>query len=218
MWPEKNNRARQNSSIMCCLPKMHKTPMVQDSKLLQNLHYKPLPDGISKVFKMDFKHVESFRRKSLLYIYFKNLWIVENAFPIIKKLNEIHTKKKAKGISIFDLATLYMTIPYNLLIKVLSKVIDFVFKLKPWSCIGFSKTSICWKSKGYGRRYFPRRCQWDAISFLITKRYFTIGKLVQKQEIGIPTGIDSPPYWANLYIFLNPNTFSNKYLNISTCL
>ena len=110
---------------------MHKTPMVQDSKLLQNLQYKPLPDVISKVFKMDFKHVESFRRKSLLYIYFKNLWIVENAFPIIKKLNEIHTKKKAKGISIFDLATLYMTIPHNLLIKFLSKVIDFVFKLKP---------------------------------------------------------------------------------------
>ena len=143
---------------------------------------------------MDFKHVESFRRKSLLYIYFKNFWIVENAFPIIKKLNKIHTKKKAKSISIFDLATLYMTIPHNLLIKVLSKVIDFVFKSKPWSCIGFSKTSICWTSKGYGRRYFPRRCLWDAISFLITKRYFTIRNLVEKQEIGIPTGIDSNPY------------------------
>ena len=37
----------------------------------------------------------------------------------------------------------------------------------------------------------------DAISFLITKCYFTIGNLVLKQEIPIPMGIDPTPYWAS---------------------
>ena len=40
------------------------------------------------------------------------------------------------------LQKVYTTIPHNLLIKVLSKVINFVFDSKTRSCIGFSKASI----------------------------------------------------------------------------
>ena len=31
--------------------------------------------------------------------------------------------------------------------------------------------------------------------------YFTVGKTVLRQAIGIPMGIDPAPFWANLYLY-----------------
>ena len=55
------------------------------------------------------------------------------------KLNEINTKKKAKSISTFDFTTLYIAVPHNLLIKILSEVINFAFKQKREVAIVFQK-------------------------------------------------------------------------------
>ena len=55
----------------------------------------------------------------------------------------------------------------NLLIKVLSEDMNFVFKSKTRSRIGFSTTSVYWTSKGYGERYFLRQTLIYAVSFLI---------------------------------------------------
>ena len=132
---------------------------------------------------MIFNHAESFH-KNIYFTRFKKFWVVENSLLIVTKFNEIDTTKKAKRISTFDFTTLYTAIPHNLLIKVLSEVMNFVFKSKTPSRIGFSKTSIPWTSKGYARRYFTRQTLIDFILFLIKIR-FTIGNLMFKQEIGI---------------------------------
>ena len=99
-----------------------------------------------------FNHVESFHRKYLFYTCFRKFWVVKNSFPIGTKLNKINSKKKTKNISTFDFTTLYTTISHNLLVKVLSEVINFVFKAKTQSAIGFSNVSVYWASKGCGRR------------------------------------------------------------------
>ena len=135
--------------IMYWLPKMRKTPI--GARFIVAL-FKPLSDVISKVFKMIINHVEIFRRKTLFYTCFKKFWVVKNSFPIALKLNETNKKKNAKRISTFDFTTLNATIPHNLLIKLLSEVINFVFKSKAQSCIGFSKSSIYETSKSCGRR------------------------------------------------------------------
>ena len=98
----------------------------------------------------------------------------------------------------FDFITLYTTILHNHLTKALSEVINFLFKSKNRSRMGFSRTLIYWKSKGCGRRYFARQTMTDAASFLITK-YF--GNPVFKQEIGTLMGIDLAPYWSNLLLY-----------------
>ena len=72
----------------------------------------------------------------------------------------------------------------------------------------FQKHQIYWTLKGFGRSYFTRQTLIDAISFLIAKCYFTIRKLVYKQEIGIPMGIGTPLYWANLFLYF----FESKYV------
>ena len=87
-------------------------------------------------------------------------------------LNKINVKKKS--ISTFDCSTLYTTILHKLLLKVPSEVINFFFKSKVRKCIGFSKTSIYWTSKGAGRRYFTKQTFVDAMSFLISKCFVTL--------------------------------------------
>ena len=58
---------------MCWLPKLHKTP----------IGTKPLSGVISIIFKMIFKHDDSFHNKSTFYSSYKKFWVVENSFPII---------------------------------------------------------------------------------------------------------------------------------------
>ena len=55
---------------------------------------------------------------------------VQSSFPIVEKLTKINHKNDSKTISTFDFSTLYTIIPHNLLIKVLNKIISFVFNYK----------------------------------------------------------------------------------------
>ena len=87
-------------------------------------------------------------------------------------LNKINVKKKY--ISTFECSTLYTTILHKFLLKVSSEFIKFFFKSKVRKCIGFSKTSIYWTSKGAGRRYFTKQTLINAISFLINKCFVTL--------------------------------------------
>ena len=132
---------------------------------------------------------------------FKKLWFVENQFKIVTKLNERNTKNKAKSISAFDFTTLYATILHNLLIRVLSEVIKFVFK----------NLKLHWLFKTTNlldiRRLWKKKNLIDAISFPIIKYYFNFGNQVFKQEIGISMDADPAPYWVILSIY-----FETKYV------
>ena len=195
--------------IMYWLPKLHKTPIGARFIIAsKNCSNKPLSNVISKIFKMIFKNVENFHSKTKFYSSFKKFWVVENSYPIIEKLNVINTRKKAKSISTYDFSTLYTKIPHNLLIKVLSEIICFVFKSKVRSKIGFSSSSIYWTSKGCGKRYFTEKSLIEAVSFLIKNCYFTVGNKVFSQDIGIPMGIDPAPFWANLFLYF----FESKHV------
>ena len=72
--------------------------------------------------------MENFHEKSKFCNRYRKFWVVQNSDPIIKKLDKINSKKKAKNISTFDFSTLYTTLPHADLVKVLSEIIDFVFK------------------------------------------------------------------------------------------
>ena len=118
-------------------------------------------------------------------------------------INKINVKRKS--ISTFDCSTLYATILHKLLLKVPSEVINFFFKSKVRKCIGFSKTSIYWTSKGAGRRYFTKKTLVNAISFFINKCFVTLlvtcflNKILAYQSI--LTQDNSGP--TSLFIYLN---------------
>ena len=95
---------------------------------------------------MIFAHIESFHNKSKFYSNFKMFWVVQNSFPIIDKLKKINLKETAKSVATFDFSTLCTTIPHDLLINVLSEIIQFVFKSSIRNRICFSPSSISWTS------------------------------------------------------------------------
>ena len=97
---------------------------------------------------------------------------MQNPFPTATVLNKINAKKKS--VSTFECSTFYTTTLNKPLIKVLSEVINSVFKSKVRQHIGFSKTSIYWASKGAGRRYFSKKTLVNAISFLTNKCLATL--------------------------------------------
>ena len=99
-------------------------------------------------------------------------------------------------ITTYDFSTLCTTLLQNLLIKVLSEIIHFVFKTKVRSKVWFSATSIYRTSKGLGKRFFTEKNLIEIITFLIKYFYFTIKNIVFQQDIGIPMGIDPNPFWA----------------------
>ena len=155
------------------------------------------------------KHIENSDDKNTFYSSYKKFWVVQNSFPIIEKLNTINTRNRAKTNSTYDFCTLHTTIPHNLLIKVLSGIIHFVFKSKVRTKSGFSATSIYWTSKGLSKRYLTEESLIEAITFLIKNCYFTIGNMVFKQDIGIPMGTDPAPFWA---IFWSLSMFKMLFL------
>ena len=128
-------------------------------------------------------------------------------------LLKMHKRHRECMILIADLIALYTTIPHNFLIKLLSEVINFVFKSKTRSRIGFSKTSIYQTSKGCGRKCFTTQIVIDVILFLTTKCYFMIKNLVFKQEIGIPVDIYLAPYWENLFLYFFESKFVQQLMS-----
>ena len=132
---------------------------------------------------MLYKHVKNFHKKSQFYSNFKKFWVVQNSFPVVEQLNRINRKKNAKRISTFDFSTLYTTIPHDLLIKVLSEIIDFVFSSSQRNRIGFSAaSSVYWTSKGKDKCFFTKASLVETITFLIKQCYFTVGNLVLNQR------------------------------------
>ena len=79
------------------------------------------------------------------------------------------------------------------IIKALSDIINFVFKLKVCSKARFSATSIYWTSKGLDKTSL-RKNLIEAIIFLIKSCYFTIRNTIFKQDIGIPMSTDPAPF------------------------
>ena len=125
------------------------------------------------MLKIIFNIVEGFHNQSFFYSSCNKFWVVQTSFSIATMLDKINVKEKAKSILTLT-NTLYTTIPHKLLLKVVSAVINFVFKSKVRKLIGFSKTSIYWTSKGAGRRYFTKQTLVNAMPFLINKCFFIL--------------------------------------------
>ena len=123
---------------------------------------------------MVFNTLESFHNKSFFYSGCKKFRVVQNSFTIGTKLNKINVKKKAKSISTFDFSTLFTTILHKLLLKVLSEIINFVFKPKVRKRIGFSKTFMYWTSN------FTQQNLVNAISFFINKYFVNLTWFLNK--------------------------------------
>ena len=190
------------------MPKMHYTPC-RKRFIIASSHCstKPLSKIISKIFKHIFNQIQNYHTKCTFYKNYNKFWVIQNSFPVLKKLDEVNLKKKAREISTFDFSTLYTKLPHDDLIRVLHEMVDFAFNGGRFKNKGSRKyltvfnTYSYWTKKRHGSSSFTRSKIKFLVTCLIKECHFQFSNLVCRQCIGIPMGIDPAPFWANLYLY-----------------
>ena len=146
--------------LMYWMPKLHKTPI--EARFIiasRKCSTKPLSKAVSKVFKLIQSQMENFHKKSKFYNRYRKFCVVQNSDPIIKKLDKINSEKKDQNISTLNFSTLYTTLPHADLVKVLSEIIDFVFKSGRKTFISVNKFSGYWSNIPSGIINFSKLSQ-----------------------------------------------------------
>ena len=78
--------------------------------------------------------MEKYHAKGKLWSGIKNVWTIENSYPLISSINKLNKRKAAKSISTFDI--FYTKIPHDKLLYVLNGKTDFAFKDGTINCCG----------------------------------------------------------------------------------
>ena len=190
------------------MPKMHYTPCRKRFIIASaRCSTKPLSKIVSKIFKHIFDQIQNYHAKCTFYKNYNKFWVLQNSFPLLKKIDELNRNKKAREISTFDFSTLYTKLPHNDLIRVLHEMIDFAFNGGKFKSKGSREyltvfnTYSYWTKKSHGHNSFTRNKIKFLVTHLIKECYFQFTNLVLRQGIGIPMGIDPAPHWANLYLY-----------------
>ena len=187
--------------IMYWIPKMHKNP--SGSRFIiasKTCSTKQISKAVSNCFKLIFHQIENYHKKAKFLKNYNKFWILQNTEPILDIIKTINKRKGAKSISTYDFSTQYTKLPHDKLINELQKLIDFVFeggdrnyiKINKWGKANWGKKSK--DSIGYTRHSLK-----VAVKHLIKNCFFSVGKTILRQAIGIPMGIDPAPFWANLF-------------------
>lgn len=186
------------------MPKMHKSPIgarfIVASKFCVS---KELSKNVASIFKLFFDQIKHYHDKVRYFSGIKTFWVTQNNQSALKSIAKINIRKAAKSVSTFDFSTLYTNIPHSLLLEVLDEIIEFCFRGCTKDSIEVNKfggahwtTSISKKTNIFTKTFLTK-----AVHFLVNNCYFTIGKILLKQVIGLPMGGDPAPFWANLFLF-----------------
>ena len=188
---------------MYWIPKMHKDPSGARFIIAsRQCSTKKISKSVSSAFKLMYHQIENFHKKSKFLSNYNKFWVLQNPDPVISSIKQINRKKGAKSIATYDFSTLYTKLPHEKLVKELLKLIDFCFdggnkkyiKINNWG-------KAYWSTKTKDSIGFTKNSLKVAVKHLIENCYFTVGKTVLRQAIGIPMGIDPAPFWANLFLY-----------------
>ena len=207
---------------MNCLPNMHWTPKMHKipskSRFIVAAKYcslKGLAQTVTQILKMFYKQIENYERKSHFFTYVKRFWVIQNHEPVVKTLKKLSDRKKAKTISTYDFSTLYTKIPHSKLKYVLNEITDFCFKGCNDSKISILRNGARWshdpKPNKEGQIQLSKKEVKDAISYLLDNCYFSIGKNIFRQVVGIPMGSDPAPFMANLFLYYYESKFLKTF-------
>ena len=111
------------------LPKLHKNPIkFRFIIAAPNCSIKPLSQTVTKIFKLFYRQIETYNKKSQFFSYVKTFWVIQNNENVIKSINKLNKQNSAKSINTFDFSTLYTKIPHARLLDVLNELVDFCFQ------------------------------------------------------------------------------------------
>ena len=117
----------------------------------------------------------------------------------MKSLND---RNAGRNIVTYDFTTLYTKLEHCDILDCINFVIDLAFKKGKFKYISVYNKSANWCNKPKTNTFTFDCCSLkEAIKFILSNSYFSIGSRCFKQIIGIPIGIDCAPGLANLTLF-----------------
>ena len=170
---------------------------------------KSLSQAITSAFCLFYKQTESYNDKCRFFTGVNTFWIVQNNKPVTDAVNKLNKRNKAKSISTFDFSH-HTKLPHNKLLMVLHHLIDFCFDGGENKFIQFKNIGARWaKEVNNNCLGFNKQQMKDAVSYLLSNCYFTVGHKIFCQIIGIPMGSDPAPFFANLFLYY----YESKWMN-----
>ena len=198
------------------IPKMHKVPT--KSRFIvaaKHCSLKGLAQTVTKILKMFYKQVENYNNKSYFFSHVKSFWVIQNKDTVIKTLKRLSDRNQAKTIATYDFSTLYTKIPHSKLKNVLHEITKFCFKGCSESRVLISSNGARWsrnqKPDKEGKILLSEKQVKDAFSYLLDNCYFSVGKNIFRQVIGIPMGTDPAPFMANLFLYYYESKFIKQH-------
>ena len=163
---------------------------------------KPLSKAITSAFRLFYKQIENYENKCRFFTGVNTFWVIQNNSPIIDAMKKLNTRNKARSITTFDFSTLYTKLPHDKLLDVLHKLIDFCFNGGGLKYVTISRFGASWsKEPKDSKLCFSKQQLKDAVTYLISNCFFTVGSKIFRQIIGIPMGSDPAPFFANLFLY-----------------
>ena len=206
------DESNHNLPHMYWLPKLHKTPSkARFIVAALSCSIKPLSKAIIAIFKLFFKQIESYNKKLKLFSGNNSFWVIQNNKPVVRNIKKLNSRNKAQTVSTFDFTTLYTKIPHDKLVFVMNELIDVCFKGGTNQHVAVTSHGAHWISRPDKRKIcFSKTSFKEAVKYLMSNCFFTIGSLLFRQVIGIHMGSDPAPFMANLFLYYYENKWINK--------
>ena len=160
---------------------------------------KPLAKKLVQILKLVMKTLRRYHNKAKFYTGIERYWIVENNDIVLKNMEKINHRKRARNIECLDFSTLYTKIPLCDLKEKLKAAVDKAFKGGTNQYIKVSKDYAGWNNNS-GKNVFSKERIHRMIDVVVDGSFFKFGNKVFRQRIGIPMGVDPAPQMANLYL------------------
>ena len=130
-----------------------------------------------------------------------NVNLLRNNKSVIDTINKLNKRNKAAFISIFGFSTVYTKLSHDEIFCALHKLIDFSFNGGQTKFMTISKFGGRWSKEPSDHEIcFNKHNMKDAISYLLSNCFFTIGLKNFYQIICISMGSDPAPSFASLIL------------------
>ena len=199
---------------MYWLPKLHKTPY--KARFIANSSSCTTTE-LSKLLTSCLTAVKNHVIRYCVKVYERSgkdlFWSIKNSGEVLNKLKS--REFRATSLSTYDFATLYTTLPHNLIKEKLINLIEWTFKREGSPYIAFNERQAFFTSEDT-KRYKLWSCQnvCGALVCLLDNIYIRFGTKLYRQIVGIPMGTNCAPLVAGLFLFCYEGDFMTSLSDV----
>ena len=196
--------------IYICI-KMHKKPVKFRYIIASRRSVTKQPSKkLTKILQLIKKITKRYCEKIFLFTGINHYWVSDGTEQILKDIDRLNNRKRARNIESFDFSTLYTKIPQEDLKKKLKEIVNRAFKGGVCKYIQVNKYGARWASKGNKDDTYSCEDVENLIDLVFDNAVFIVGKKIYRQIIGMVMGVDPAPPAADLYLHADEARYMRK--------